>query len=102
MFMGLWSSVLLIIVGIQLSQVKDDGIDTGGDNPDNWSEREEKAYELAGVILGFISSEAHAYYYYKNQPYLEAPNNIVENPNQDNKNGAELAEDVENVTAGVS
>ena len=64
--MTVWSTILILIVAIQLSKVEDDDNNVdGGDNPEA-SEREEKAYELAGVILGFMSSSCHAYYYYKN------------------------------------
>lgn len=55
LIMGLWSVVMIILSSIDLAKTEAGGEETGGDN-DGATEREEKAYEVAGAALGLASA----------------------------------------------
>jgi hypothetical protein len=60
--MLVWSITLMIISSVQYSKTtpEDDIIEAGGDNP-NATKREEIAYEIAGAILGALSTMFHIF-----------------------------------------
>lgn len=56
--MLVWSIIMVIITSINLADAPGGGPSEGGDNND-WTNREEKAYELAGAALGLASALYH-------------------------------------------
>jgi hypothetical protein len=60
--MVVWSIIMVAMSGKQLADTPAGGPDAGGDN-NNWSNRQEKAYELAGASLGLASGLYHVLIY---------------------------------------
>jgi hypothetical protein len=61
-FMVVWSIFMVAMSAKQLADTPAGGADAGGDN-NNWSNRQEKAYELAGASLGLASGLYHVLVY---------------------------------------
>lgn len=53
--LGIWSVVMVILSAVDLSKTEAGGEERGGDN-DGATEREEKAYEVAGAAVGLVSA----------------------------------------------